>query len=174
MNGATFRDPQSTPYKLRREVDKEPIVFDGLHPELCPELARNIIARSKHASFPSLNVGGWKSTEGFFSWIEPEVQELQRALIGLLGAKPIGWAMINRAGSEHRRHQHRIALLAGVYYVTAGDPAVPTIYELADKSEIEIEPSPGRLVLCSGETWHRVPRYDGQKPRITIAFDVRR
>ncbi len=90
---------------------------------------------------------------------------------------------MNRGGSQHPRHQHRIATLVGVYYVTAGslDMLTPTIFECpcdpprgGPRYELAIEPHPGRLVLCRGEMWHRVPIYAGELPRITIAFDVRR
>ena len=37
-------------------------------------------------------------------------------------ARLVGWAMVNRAGSHHPRHHHPIAILSGVYYVTAGSP----------------------------------------------------
>jgi hypothetical protein len=88
--------------------------------------------------------------------------------------------MVNRAGSQHPRHQHRIASLSGIYYVTRGseDAITPTIFECpcaaSQRYDLEIEPDLGRLVLCQGQMWHRVPRYDGAAPRITIAFDVRR
>ena len=62
----------------------------------------------------------------------------------------------------------------GVYYVDPGeDLSPPTVCETAG-GEIAVEPHPGRLMLFHGTTWHRVERYDGDKPRITIAFDVRR
>src|SRR5262249_48130287 len=129
----------------------------------------------------SLNVGGWKSDEDFFNWPDAAVQEFRRRLVTDLGApRPIGWAMVNRAGSHHPRHQHRAAFLTGIYYVTAGseDAITPTIFECdGDGSsggyELEVEPHPGRLVICRGETWHKVPVYPGELPRITIAFDIR-
>lgn len=101
-------------------------------------------------------------------------------IVELVGARsPIAWAMVNRAGSHHPRHQHRIATLSGVYYVAAGSPATPTVYECPCDGrpkdyELEVEPHPGRLVISRGETWHRLPSYTGDLPRITIAFDVRR
>jgi hypothetical protein len=84
--------------------------------------------------------------------------------------------MVNRAGSHHPRHQHRAAILTGLFYVTAGneEQATPTIFECADGSELEVEPHPGRLVISRGEAWHRVPPVIGDEPRITIAFDLRR
>lgn len=165
-----------SPQQLRCAVAAEPLVFDGVAPHLCAALSTIILDRAAktRVSAGSRNVGGWKSTEHFFTWPDQAVQQLRHALIGILGAVPVGWAMINRRGSFHGRHQHRIASVSGVYYVDPGeDPSSPTVCETPG-GEIAIEPHPGRLVVFSGMTWHSVPRYDGEKPRITIAFDVRR
>jgi hypothetical protein len=108
------------------------------------------------------------------------VQELRQAIVEMTGQRsPVAWAMVNRAGSYHQRHQHRVAILSGVYYVVSGDPLTPTVFECPcdggiKQGELQVEPYPGRLVLCRGETWHSVPKYMGETPRITIAFDVRR
>lgn len=167
----------------------EPIVFDDFHAELCSALEQIILWRmhADRRSTPSLNVGGWKSAEDFFRGSDAPVQELRRAIVAEVGADPVAWAMVNRAGSHHPRHQHRIAILSGVFYVTAGseDAIAPTIFECPSevngrptspksRYELEVEPHPGRLVICPGSMWHRVPIYSGEAPRITIAFDVRR
>jgi hypothetical protein len=162
----------------------EPIIFDGVRPELCPALEQIILDRmrsSRGQKVGSLNIGGWKSGEDFFSWRDVAVQELRQTIVNLIGtSSPVAWAMVNRAGSQHPRHQHRIAGLSGIYYVTSGseNAITPTIFECPSAAsrryDLEIEPDPGRLVLCQGQMWHRVPRYDGEEPRITIAFDVRR
>jgi Putative 2OG-Fe(II) oxygenase len=155
----------------------EPLVFDNVLAELCPALEQIILERMQTIrSTKSLNVGGWKSGEDFFSWPYAEVQDLRQRMSAETGSsRPVAWAMVNRAGSHHPRHQHRAAVLTGVYYVTSGseDAITPTIFECAG-GNLEVEPHPGRLVICRGETWHRVPIYPGELPRITIAFDVRR
>lgn len=168
---------------------EQPVVFDGVRPDLCESLACCILDRMQRArgrKVGSLNIGGWKSGEDFFSWSEAAVQELRSAIVEIVGApSPVAWAMVNRAGSQHPRHQHRAALLSGVYYVAAGsmDAVTPTIFECpcdgrtvrpADRFELAVDPHPGRLVICRGETWHKVPKYLGEAPRITVAFDVRR
>ena len=164
----------------------EPIVFDDLRPDLCASLAEVILGRMQRdhgRKIGSLNVGGWKSGEDFFAWPEGPVQELRQTLVKAVGAaSPVGWAMVNRAGSQHPRHQHRAASLTGIYYVAAGsaEAITPTVFECpcdgrpGARYELEVEPHPGRLVICRGESWHRVPKYPGDLPRITIAFDVRR
>jgi hypothetical protein len=177
----------SAPPLLQQLVTRchaEPLVFDDVRPELCPALEQLILDRMRHArgqKVGSINIGGWKSGEDFFSWRDTAVQELRQTIVDLIGApSPVAWAMVNRAGSQHPRHQHRIATLSGIYYVTRGseDAITPTIFECpcdaSQRYDLEIEPDPGRLVLCKGQMWHRVPRYDGEAPRITIAFDVRR
>ena len=171
--------------QLVAECSDQPIVFDDVRPELCAELAQIILHRMQHdrgRRTGSLNVGGWKSGEDFFAWPDAPVQELRQTICDLVGARsPIAWAMVNRAGSHHPRHQHRIAILSGVYYVEPGngDPLTPTVFECPcdgrpKREEFEVEPHPGRLVLSRGSTWHMVPKYMGDAPRITIAFDVRR
>ena len=173
--------------QLLSQCRAEPVVFDGVRPELCASLEQTILDRMQRdgqRKTGSLNVGGWKSGEDFFAWPDAAVQELRSAIVELVGARsPVAWAMVNRAGSHHPRHQHRIAILSGVYYVAVGSPdaLTPTIFECpcdnrpgAKRYERKVDPHPGRLVVCRGETWHRVPAYKGDLPRVTIAFDVRR
>ena len=175
--------------QLLAQCRVEPSVFDGVRPELCAALEQIILDRmqsDRRRKTGSLNVGGWKSAEDLFAWPDAAVQELRQTIVEMIGARsPVAWTMVNRAGSQHPRHQHRVATLVGVYYVTAGseDAITPTIFECpcdgrparaSDRYELEIEPHPGRLVVCRGETWHRLPAYPGELPRITIAFDVRR
>lgn len=172
--------------QLAAQTREEPLVRDDVRPELCSQLERVILDRMQNdrRRTASINVGGWKSSEDFFSWPDAAVQELRRTIIAEVGVSPVAWTMVNRNGSHHPRHQHRIAILTGIYYVTTGniDALVPTVFECPCDSragrgehyELEVEPHPGRLVLCRGETWHRVPVYAGELPRITIAFDVRR
>jgi Putative 2OG-Fe(II) oxygenase len=185
--GPTASTPMSSVLQLAASCRGEPQVFDGVSPELCPHLEEVILDRMQRdrRRVGSINVGGWKSSEDFFAWPDASVQKLREAICGMIGTNPsISWAMVNRVGSHHPRHQHRASILMGVYYVTVGneEAIVPTIFECPsdgralpkDRYELEVEPHPGRLVICRGETWHRVPVYAGELPRITIAFDVRR
>lgn len=179
--------------QLLESCRPKPVIFDGVRPELCPALAEIILGRmqgDRGRKTGSINVGGWKSGEDFFSWPDAPVQELRQALVGAVGGRSVGgkswvgWAMVNRAGSQHPRHQHRIAILTGIYYVAAGNTAAvtPTVFECpcdgrmqgGDRYELEVDPHPGRLAIFRGETWHRVPSCAGDEPRITVAFDVRR
>jgi hypothetical protein len=187
FTNAVSEDPLA---RLTAQCRAEPVVFDGVRPDLCPALEQVILGRmqgDRGRRVGSINVGGWKSGEDFFSWPDEAVQELRQALVDVVGATKslVGWPMVNRAGSQHPRHQHRAAILVGVYYVAVGSPeyATPTVFECpcdgraarpADRYELAVDPHPGRLALARGEAWHRVPAYPGDLPRITIAFDVRR
>jgi len=172
--------------QLLAECRDQPVVYDNVGTDLCPALGQVILNRMQldrgARRTGSLNVGGWKSGEDFFAWPDPSVQALRSAIADLLGPRPlIAWAMVNRAGSHHPRHQHRAAMLSGVYYVVPGSPnaLTPTVFECPcdgrpARFSMDVDPHPGRLVLCRGETWHSLPKYMGELPRITIAFDVRR
>lgn len=174
-------------------------VVDNVLPELAAQMAVEIEERAAGPSYGSRNVGGWKSREDLFEWrgalaiyalrSELVVHHLDRLVDGT--RRLVGWAMINRGGSYHARHNHG-GMLAGIYYVTTGETRAPTIFELADKGvsrsesglaigpvghsvkvERAIDPIPGRLVVFSPSIWHRVPKVPGEQPRITIAFEVR-
>jgi hypothetical protein len=156
----------------------EPLVIDNVRPDLCAELAQIILERmeKERYSTPSLNRGGWKSSETFFSWPYVAVQEIRDAFFSIIGAQVplVGWAMVNRRGSSHPRHQHAIARLVGVYYVAVGDAIAPTVFECAAHGELEVDPHPGRVVLSPGSMYHWVNSYLGEEPRISVAFDIRR
>jgi hypothetical protein len=175
--------------QLLEDCRPQPLIIDGVRPDLCQALAEVILGRmqgDRGRKVGSINVGGWKSGEDFLSWSEPPVQELRQALVEAIGARTlVGWAMVNRAGSQHPRHQHRVASLTGIYYVTVGhvEGKTPTVFECPcdprllrgnPRYSLEVEPHPGRLVVCRGETWHWVPTCSGDEPRITVAFDIRR
>lgn len=184
---AVSEDPLS---QLAAQCREQPVVLDGVRPDLCPALEQVILGRMQNdrgRRIGSINVGGWKSSEDFFAWSDEAVQEIRREIVEIVGATKslVGWAMVNRAGSQHPRHQHRAAILVGVYYVAVGSPefATPTVFECpcdgratrpTDRYELAVDPHPGRLALSRGEAWHRLPVYVGSLPRITVAFDVRR
>lgn len=170
--------PTSHTAHVLAQCQHDPLVLDGVRPDLCEPLMHVIFERMKleRRSTPSLNIGGWKSSETLFTWRDPAVSELNETIAEIIGAWPtIGWAMVNQRGSQHPRHQHMNARLVGVWYVTAGseDAITPTTFETKGGA-VEVEPHPGRLVLSPGAMWHRVDRYDGDEPRVSVAFDLRR
>lgn len=168
-----------SPAQIAAQCRSAPLVIDDVSADLCPALEQIICVRAESTRrTASLNVGGWKSSEDFFAWCDDPVRRLREVVantVGVAASKLVGWAMLNRAGSHHPRHQHRVAMITGVYYVTVGDEgsSAPTIFEYPG-GELEVAPRAGRLALFRGETWHRVPIYKGDLPRITVAFDVRR
>lgn len=173
---------------LLTKLGNAPLVVDGVRLDLVPRLAIDVLARVRASteSVASLNVGGWKSTQDLQAWPDESTRALVSTIRGLHlgGCRMIAWAMVNRSGSYHARHNHANAIVSGVYYVDAGDDAnaAPTIFELGASFEldnkqpcvstVEVAPVPGRLALFPGRMWHFVPPYLGDAPRVTIAFDV--
>lgn len=167
---------------LLARLGNSPLVADGVRLDLVSRLTIDLLARVRASkeSVASLNVGGWKSTQDLQTWPD----ESTRALIATIrnlhidGCRVVAWAMVNRSGSYHPRHNHASACVSGVYYVDPGDSANAsgTIFELDNglpgRSVVEIAPVRGRLALFPGRMWHSVPPYLGDKPRVTIAFDV--
>jgi hypothetical protein len=152
-----------------------PVVHDEIALDLVDALRTVVLAcAGPGAPYPGgANRGGWKSRTDFLNWQAPVLAQFKERITGVLDGQAIGssWAIVNKAGSWHGRHRHG-APTSGLYYVTEGDPKVPTIFEQTDAPDLMVEPRVGRLVLF-GNLFHYVPKYDGQEPRITIAFDVR-
>ena len=166
-------------------------IFDDVRPELIPFLRDTILDRAARTpSQGSNNVGGWKSGPDLLAWAGAEIVELRRELVARLGAQPVAWAMVNRRGSFHARHVHGRTYQCGVYYVAPGDPPTPTLFEVPFAIDIavhgagtarasgghvvqHVEPNAARLVLFPGGMWHAVPVYNGNEPRISIAFELR-
>lgn len=165
------------PADPRSRGTRRPVVRDGVRIDLLDRIADEIEARARSLgprSAPSLNQGGWRS-DSLLDWDAPATRDLLRTLRQITGATDLdAWAMINRRGSQHPRHIHRGAVIAGVYYVRAGGAgSPPTIFEPGGAPEIHVEPLAGRLVVFPSDLYHRVPVYAGEEPRVTIAFDVR-
>ncbi len=151
---------------------------------LIEELRVEILRREKLApSHASHNVGGWRSPDDLLDWPLDAIT-LFRAGIELAvdgahrrpGAFTFkAWAIVNRAGSYHKRHVHGSEpLWSGIYYVdTGGEPSARTLLEL-NGGVVYVAPEPGLMVLFPPMTWHSVEPHHGPNPRITIAFDAYR
>jgi hypothetical protein len=153
--------------------------YHNLKPHLLGDLRELILQLCKAglASYPTMNVGGWKTDEAFFETPHPAVQELRRWVEEVFGLKKLsGWAMVNGAGSYHQRHQHTNVVLTGVYYVDPGEPPTPTVFEASvwGSEKWPIVPEPGMLVTFPEGMWHSVPVYTGFRPRITIVLNAKR
>jgi uncharacterized protein (TIGR02466 family) len=101
------------------------------------------------------------------------------------------WANVNRHGDFNETHTHPGATWSGVYYVDDGenDPAAAgTAIHLYDPypartniffpelsaSSITFRPHPGLMLLFPSYVPHAVPPHSGDRPRISVAFNVRR
>jgi uncharacterized protein (TIGR02466 family) len=101
------------------------------------------------------------------------------------------WANINRRGDFNNMHTHPGATWSGVYYVDDGEsnpgaegtaialsdpcPARTNIFfpELSN-SNVLFRPVPGLMILFPSYVPHAVPPHRGDRPRISIAFNVRK
>ena len=109
------------------------------------------------------------------------------------GWKIRAWANVNQKGHFNRTHDHlgRYSFFSGVYYVDVGDidehgkANGRTIFEdwtyvatpMLDnpdihKRDFKMIPRNGRMLLFPASLMHSVETYDGDKPRITIAFNL--
>lgn len=165
-------------------------IHDSIRLDLIEDLKSCILELARHqASVGGNNVGGWKSDDAILERKLAPLDALAETLRKDLFAREIGvlaaWAMINCNGSYHKRHRHGDRYKVGVYYVSAGNPAVPTIFDIEELRpgtrqgsglvlrRQSVDPVPGRLVVIPGNMWHEVRRYDGEEPRITIPFELR-
>ena len=101
------------------------------------------------------------------------------------------WANINRRGDFNNMHTHPGATWSGVYYVDDGESipdAEGTAIQLSDpcpartniffpelsNSNVLFGPVPGLMILFPSYVPHAVPPHRGDRPRISIAFNVRK
>jgi uncharacterized protein (TIGR02466 family) len=101
------------------------------------------------------------------------------------------WANVNRRGDFNNMHTHPGATWSGVYYVDDGEShghAEGTAIHLSDPSptrtniffpglstsDLLIRPVPGLMILFPGYVPHSVPPHRGDRPRISVAFNVRK
>lgn len=103
------------------------------------------------------------------------------------------WANVNRKGHFNRSHDHvgRFSFFSGIYYVDVGEidehgrADGRTVFEnwvcvatdAAAKqgslgSDVRMIPKSGRMVLFPASLMHSVEPYTGERPRITIAFNL--
>jgi len=101
------------------------------------------------------------------------------------------WANLARTGAYNAIHNHTPALFSGVYYVSTGDPPRDNprsgLIEFVDPrpgshggampthtftKPILIDPEPGMLIVFPGWLLHTVHPYDGETPRLSIAFNL--
>jgi len=94
------------------------------------------------------------------------------------------WSIRLRPGGHHVDHLHHKGWISSAFYVSVptkvsdgdqgalrfGMPGTPTRPEL--EAEHRVRPQPGLLALFPAYMWHGTDAFDGDEPRLTIAFDV--
>jgi uncharacterized protein (TIGR02466 family) len=100
-----------------------------------------------------------------------------------------GWAAVNRKGHYNTAHMHPMSTWSGVYYVDPGDePAdklgavlefahpiaasVMTFFPNVLPSARIVRPEPGMMILFPSYLQHSVRIYQGERPRICVAFNA--
>jgi len=102
------------------------------------------------------------------------------------------WANISRPGAFNKPHTHGGATWSGTYYVDPGDPpadaehGTPLLLMDSDQGRANtffpgivrmtatIKPEPGLMVLFPSYLPHMVYVLQGKRPRISIAFNLRK
>jgi uncharacterized protein (TIGR02466 family) len=101
------------------------------------------------------------------------------------------WANVNQRGDFNTVHTHPGSTWSGVYYVDhggAGPEAEGAALHLSDPcpprtnlffpefltSDFRVWPVPGLMVLFPSYVPHSVAAHQGERPRISIAFNVRK
>jgi len=102
------------------------------------------------------------------------------------------WANVNGNGDFNSTHTHPGATWSGTYYIDEGDPPADAVYgtalQLFDPCQgrtngflpsftpphILVRPQPGLMVLFPSYVPHTVFPHRGSRPRISIAFNLRR
>lgn len=96
------------------------------------------------------------------------------------------WASLYRAGDRHEPHFHPNTALSAVYYVAAPGlceidlldprPAVdyydPGITLAGESHRVRLACPPGELLVFPGWLKHAVPHFQGEGPRISIAWNL--
>jgi len=130
------------------------------------------------------------------SWINDAFLEMMKVQAG---PQPFncrisltGWANLNRRGDYNRSHTHSGNHWSGVYYVEPGEdvegrplsgaiefidprPAI-NVYDIPGIPQVStwtIRPEPGMMLMFPSWLRHGVLPYEGEKRRLTIAFNLR-
>jgi uncharacterized protein (TIGR02466 family) len=101
------------------------------------------------------------------------------------------WANVNRRGNYNNMHTHPTATWSGVYYVDHGESnpqAEGTSIDLSDPNpartniffpevavtHFRFRPIPGLMIMFPSYVPHNVPPHQGDRARISIAFNMRK
>ena len=111
-------------------------------------------------------------------------------MAGKFGWQASGWANVNRRGQYNRLHSHPGCTWSAVYYVDCGDPPPPdrpwagcisfvnpngssimSFFPEALPQTVDIRPETGLMIVFPSYLGHLVHPYEGDRPRISIAFN---
>ena len=164
-------------------------------------IADHIVEWSKNdRGVNKTNVNGWHSTTDMhkkpeYKLLIDELYKMQHEIYKeeLLDSEPfLGnmWANINYEGGYNMPHVHANSLFSGVYYVKSNpnsgrlvcdDPrsGIQHVMPIRKKGNlpkhlcrsIEIEPTPGRLIMFPAWLWHHVSPNLSKDIRISISFN---
>jgi hypothetical protein len=149
---------------------------------LNPELKSCILeTRQTDPGLQASNVGGWHSACTLHDWPSETVGELMSQILLLPPDATAqrydikAWANVNEYGHSNRLHNHagNHNVWSGFYVVDAGDPNSGG-FTVFPAEEISIEPVTGMVFMFPADRDHEVEPYTGERPRITIAFNLRR
>jgi uncharacterized protein (TIGR02466 family) len=175
-------------------------MYDAEEPALLAHAAEQILARA--ATLPTVTRGerrGWQSAADLLEWT-PQIRgvgDLISQAVARLAQPPGGelylsaWANVLRGGDHFTPHTHANTVWSAVLYVDAGDAGEdaggllamrdprggagmvhgPTATDAADT--FQLAPRTGLLVVFPAWLVHWVTPYHGERPRISIAANVR-
>ena len=106
-----------------------------------------------------------------------------------IGFELIAWAAVNRKGNYNTSHVHPLSTWSGVYYIDPGDEPeggmgaalefehpvqamVMNFFPGLLPSTLCVRPQAGLLVLFPSTLVHNVRIYQGERPRICVAFNA--
>lgn len=95
-----------------------------------------------------------------------EVTDLITSIEKMVGKISEAWSIRMTNGGHHVDHNHPDGKLSGVYYLRTGKGGN---LKLGDRL---IVPEPGMLVLFPSWMIHGTTTYEGDEPRLTVAFDI--
>ena len=125
--------------------------------------------------------------------------EATRRVLAEIGQplRPVRWSLrawvnVNRAGDFNRVHTHPGSTWSGTYYVDTGDPPedadhgtplllfdpcqgrANTFLQPMIPLAFPVQPEPGLMILFPSYVPHMVNPHKGSRPRISIAFNLRK
>lgn len=170
-----FFAPKELLEKAQKEVLKinfyknehNQISFDMLK-ENAPSSEKNLI---KNPKFKELH-----------EWFQTCIQKVAKECLYNCEFKIIhSWANKTEKGQEHHEHNHPMALIGGVFYLTSGGGETYYQYEgtawnkcflrYVHKQYYYVKPEAGKLILFPSCVNHGVLAHKDEAPRYTISFD---